>query len=45
MRKLTLHNRGNNKTYGKNRNSEGNSNTLKQGHVADSDTAHYTKII
>jgi len=43
MRKVTLHNRGNNETYRKNGNSEGNSYTLTQGQVAGSDTGKYTK--
>jgi len=43
MRKVALHNRGNNETYRKNEDSEGNSYTLKQGQVAGSDTGQYTK--
>jgi len=38
MRKVTLHNRGNNETYKKNEVSEGNSYTLIQGQVAGSNT-------
>jgi len=43
MRKVTLHNCGNNETYRKNENSEGNSYTLTQGQVVGTDAGQYIK--
>ena len=43
MRKVTLHNWGNNETYRKNEDSEGNSNPLIQEQVAGSNTGQYIK--
>jgi len=43
MREVTLQNWGNNEIYRKNEDSEGNSYTLIQRHVAGSDVGQYIK--